>query len=482
MSYDFAQHLRRNTRALKSRLVTDTLNDKFFDQLPDPDPVLRKLGKTHDVYDQIFTDSHVLGEIRAQRAGLLNYEWQVMPGADDPASQRAAELCSDYLKQLSLTGNLTTLDDINWSVYSAVYYGRRHHELVWDVIDGVLLPVEFVALKADKLVYTKNGLRLRRSPTDLVDIPPYKLITSRHMPSDGNPYGVAVFSACFWPYLFKRGGLKYFNRFCEKFGIPWAIGKYTPGTSEADQDKLLDMLSNMISDGVAAIPDDGTIDLITAKASGEPAQEGLIKRCNLELSKAITSQTLATEINGSGSRAAAETHADRENNVAAADRKMVENFWNTVFRMITEKNVLNATPPTYQFYEESQPRKQWLEFFDGADKHVDIDPAFKYDKLQIPQPVNSGKKQFSAHTCPDCNLSFSANTDDLTDAVDNAGQTIINDMAKPIRDLLDSVDTLDEFRDGLLKLYPSIDHDRLGELLQQAMELSFLHGMDTERD
>lgn len=34
---------------------------------------------------------------------------------------------------------------------------------------------------------------------------------------------------CFWPVAFKKGGMKFWLRFAEKFGSPWVIGKHPRG-------------------------------------------------------------------------------------------------------------------------------------------------------------------------------------------------------------------------------------------------------------
>lgn len=63
----------------------------------------------------------------------------------------------------------------------------------------------------------------------------------------------------------------------------------------------------MLENGAATIPDGDSIELLIAKGqSGELQQKQLIDLCNREMSKALTSQTLATEQGQNGSRAASE--------------------------------------------------------------------------------------------------------------------------------------------------------------------------------
>ncbi|MCZ6127734.1 DUF935 family protein, partial [Escherichia coli] len=75
-----------------------------------------------------------------------------------------------------------------------------------------------------------------------------------------------------WPVAFKKGGMKFWLRFAEKFGSPWVIGKHPRGANDAEIEKLLDSMEQMVEDAVAAIPDDSSIEL---KAADGKALAGL---------------------------------------------------------------------------------------------------------------------------------------------------------------------------------------------------------------
>lgn len=502
MSYNFAKHLRGQTPAnvLKQKLVTrqtDPYQLINFDLLPNPDPVLRKLGKSDEIYHAIMSDAHVVGELRSQRAGLFNWETQIKPGGDDVNSMRAFDIISEFMRTPPTVDEAITdtWDDVNWSVYSAVFFGRRYHELVWDRVGDYHLPVQIIDHKSTQFGFNADR-ELRQRVSGLPGgkpVPSQKIIVSRHMPSNTNPYGIAVFSSCFWPYTFKHGGMKFFHRFCEKYGIPWVFGEYTPGTPEAEQDRFADQLAAMVEDAVAVVPSDAKIQIVETKSTGEPVPERLVNLCNREMSKALAAQALTTEVVDVGSRASAEAGRDRENDVASADRKLVINFYNTLFRWITQRNVNNAKPPEFEFFEESDAQTEWVENFEKASKLISIPHDFIYDKLQIPKPekdqtatvVGSQSAlppaEFSRDHCPQCAHEFRApdNVAVLINDTANEADKLIVEMAEPILELLESVDTLEEFRDQLFKLYPGMDDTRLAELTQQAMTIGYLNGMDT---
>lgn len=303
------------TQEIASRSV-DPLFYSSLDVLPNPDRVLRKMGRSYEVFNDLYGDAHILGELRSVRSGLLGFEYKLLAGGDNPQDIRALELCEKVIKQRPAP--LRTWSDTIWNMACATFYGFSVHEVVWERAGNYLMPCKVIDKPQRVFKFgIHNELRLltKHNPMKGEKLDDYKWLLTNHMASNQNPYGVAVFSACFWPYVFKHSGYKFFAKFCEKYGIPWAIGKYPQGTPEPVIEELVNKLSEMVEDGVAAIPDAGQIELLEHHTRGQPIQSMLIDLCNREMSKALTSQTLSTEIQGQGSRAASETHREKETSV-----------------------------------------------------------------------------------------------------------------------------------------------------------------------
>lgn len=477
--------------------------------LPNPDTVLRRLGRAHEAYDAIVGDAHVVGDLRAVRAGLLSYEWRLQAGGESRADKRGLELCERVFSDLPGPGQ--RWPDTIWQMAQAVFRGYQAHEVVWARQGDVLVPERLLDRPSRRIVFEPGGaprVLTRQAPTLGEEMRLYKWLLPRHMPSYDNPYGVAVFSACFWPYTFKHSGWRFFVKFAEKYGLPWPIGKYPPGTPPAQQRELAQRLAEMIEDAVAAIPADSSVELLSVgTGSSALPQERLIQACNVELSKAITSQTLATEIQGQGSRAAAETHLDRERGVHSSDRGVIEDALSQLCAWIVEINIPGAVPPRFEFYDEAQARQDWVEVLDKARQYVDVPAAFAHDRLQIPRPVGgepvlprsaapaappigpgarAGNGSFARHACPHCGGThdFAAGDDverALTGQAVREADPLIAAMLEPVTALLQRAETVAEFRDGLLGLYPKIDERRLGELTSLALLTGTLQGMDEAR-
>lgn len=504
MANDEIKNASKGKSNLTTEIATRSVDVAFYsalEVLPNPDRILRRMGKSYEVFDDIIGDAHVLGELRSIRSGLLGYETKIMPGGDSPQDIHAFELCEKIMRQKPAP--LMDWTDTTWNMGCATFFGYSVHEIVWKHEGNYLVPDKVVD-KAQKsfLFDLKNNLRLRTrtNPIKGEELGDYKWLITNHMVSNQNPYGVAVFSACFWPYVFKHGGMKFFSKFCEKYGIPWAIGKYPQGTPESVIKDLVTKLSEMVEDGVAAIPDAGQIELLEHQTRGQPIQSMLIDLCNREMSKALTSQTLSTEIQGQGSRAASETHREKETSVNQSDRTMVERTYNQLFAWITELNVAGALPPTFHFFEEAQARKEMAAFLKESNELVDLKKDEVYDRLQLTKPedgddivsrgsitkpsIENEPSNFGLHDCPTCRTHYFAKDNVLSlstqaaDLADNIISSLPDVVYKKLIEFEKAGKTLIEFQEILPELLPEMDEHRIADIFSLASQAGYLSGMD----
>ncbi len=469
----------------------------LLQRLPNPDPVLRKLGRDQRAYEAISYDPHVMGELRSIRAGLLGFEWRVVPGGDSRKARMAADLARELMDHNPAPD--VTWPDVIWTMAQAVFTGYAVHEVVWRRDGRMIVPDLILDRPSTRFVFSAqdNSLRLltRRQPVWGEELPPKRILLSRHMPSFDNPHGVAVFSACFWPYTFKHAGFRYFTSFIEKYGVPWVVGKYPEGGSDDAGEELIAALSKLISGAIAAIPENTNVDTLGAGSgsgsisSGRAPHERLISACNAELSKALTSQTLATEIQGTGSRAASETHRGREKAVNQSDREIVSASLNLLYRWLTELNFgMDVPAPAHQFYEESQARSDWAKLFDTARRYLPISQAQAYERLGLTPPKDGDELlaagSSSSRAATPAEFAAGGGDTDLYGraleaaiaAADDPEQTqaIAQDLARP---LLQAADENPEILLGrLAELYPKLDSGALQALLGRALFVAEIWG------
>ena len=181
---------------------------------------------------------------------------------------------------------------------------------------------------------------------------PKKFLCPQSNPSYENPYGERTLSRVFWPVTFKKGGLKFWVIFTEKYGIPHLIGKHPRGASEEETDRLAGLLEQMVQDAIAVIPDDSSVEIQEAnKSSSAEIFEKLMDKMNAEISKAILGQTLTTEVGSTGSYAASNTHFAVRQDIIDADKKMVEKTINKLIQWIYEINFSNKDVPVFEMFE-----------------------------------------------------------------------------------------------------------------------------------
>jgi len=501
----FIRKLSRPTRGvLANEIATRETDPRFASALtilPNPDAILRKLGRDHDVYDAIEYDAHVMGEIRTIRAGLLAWEWRLQPGGEEANDIAAYGLCRQVFGRRPARD--VRWSDAIWNTGRAVFHGYSVHEVVWQRQDRFLVPNRIIDRPQRRFQFdTDNRLRLltRSNIIPGEELGDFKWLLTRHMPSHDNPYGMAVFSSCFWPWTFKHSGYRYFTKFVERYGIPTPVGKYPRGTSKDNINELVNQLASMVEDAVSAIPDDNSVELLEHKGGQHSVHGTFLNLCNRELSKALTSQTLATEVQDTGSRAVADVGREREEAGQESDREMVQATWQELCDWITELNYPGARPPVWEFYAEEDVSQQTAETIGKIVEYAPLKRSEVYERLQFsppedgddvvflgrpqPQPGAPGS-MFSARPCASCGQVHQyANGDNadpldrLADQADVEAASIFQRLAKPIRDLMQSANDLEEFRDRLADLYPQISDDELAAHLANFSLVARLKGMD----
>lgn len=133
------------------------------------------------------------------------------------------------------------------------------------------------------------------------------------------------------PYiLFKKNALQCWSEFCERFGMPMAKAKVNARDINAIN-RMENFLVNMGSNSYAIIDQSEEIDFVeTTKTDSFQVFDKLIERCNSELSKMILLQVMANDVGANGSRAQAEVHEVKSDDVKSSLRSMIEDLVNEV--------------------------------------------------------------------------------------------------------------------------------------------------------
>ena len=312
--------------------------------LPDPDIVLKKQGKDIRIYKELLCDSHVFACTQSRKAGVLSLDWEINRGLD---KDQNAEDVENLLKKLDIQKIISDILD-------ATQFGFQPLEIIWRKDkSGHIMPEKVVAKPPEWFCFDDdNNLKFRTKENYYGEIVPNKkFLLAQNNPSYNNPYGERTLSRVFWNVTFKKGGLKFWVVFTEKYGMPHLIGKHPRGSTKEETNSLADMLEDMVQDAIAVIPDDSSIEIQEAsKSSSAEIYEKLIDKMNNEISKAILGQTLTTEIGATGSYAAANTHMQVRQDIIDSDKKLVEGVINQLIQWIYEINFANADVPVFEMF------------------------------------------------------------------------------------------------------------------------------------
>ncbi|UTH73967.1 DUF935 domain-containing protein [Chromobacterium sp. IIBBL 290-4] len=459
-------------QSLSSQIATRSRSIDFYGlgmYLPNPDPVLKALGKDIKVYRELRADAHIGGCIRRRKAAVKALEWGLDRGA---SKSRVAKSITDIFNDLNLSRIIGEMLD-------AMLYGYQPMEIMWGKVGSYLVPVDIVGKPADWFVYNEdNQLRLRtkQAPLKGEELPERKFLVPRQDASYDNPYGFADLSMCFWPTTFKKGGLKFWVQFTEKYGSPWLVGKHPRSASTQETDQLLDSLEAMVQDAVAVIPDDSSVEIKEAAngANNADVYERLLHFCRSEVSIALLGQNQTTE--ASSNRASAQAGLEVTRDIRDGDKEVIEEALNQLVRWVCELNFNGGDRPRFEMWEQEQVDEVQAgrdEKLTRAGAQLTPDYFKRAYNLQDGDLVETAKPDTTA-SAEFAEADEEAPDQDALDAVLDAlpADELQADAAAMLQPLFDRIQDgaqPDELLGSLAELYPNMDASGLQERLARAI-------------
>jgi len=323
------------TKELVSR-INNNYSAPLFGILPNPNKIFKISGRAYEVMRQLKDDAHVWSCIQSRKSGVLALDYMIV--------HKDNEIKEFYQK---LVENLDIYRLIS-EILEAVLFGFQVIEIFWDVKDEKIVPTRTEAKPHEWFAFSTEGKLILNKNQDKSELPAEKTLICKHDASYINPYGSSLLSKCYWAVTFKSGGMRFWANFMEKYGMPLLIGQYTRGATQEETSQLADVLATMTEDTVIVTPSDINITMHeAARNSSVDLYREMIKQCNSEISKAILSQTLTTELE-QGSFAASKTHFKVRREVILSDVRMVEASVNKLFAYVADINFPNAEVPKFK--------------------------------------------------------------------------------------------------------------------------------------
>ena len=324
--------------------------------LPNPDPVLKSLGRDVEVYRDIQTDTAIKGAVRRRRSAVVGLEYGLEQG---DASDKVMALCQQVLANIKLRPLIRELHDAAWYGYSPaeVYWAKTpsNSPLNKGRTSGLWLPEKVIGKPPEWFMFdSDNQLCFRQLGNITGDpVPQMKFILARNDATFANPYGVADMAAVYWYSIFRKGGLKFWLRFADKYGQAFIVGKHPRGTPNSEVDMILDSLEALSQDGVAAIPNDGSVEIMEAASKGSTSDmfERLLKYCRSEINIALLGQDQSTD--ASSTNASASAGLEVTGDIRDADGEMISEAINELLRYTVQLNIGDhESMPTWSMWSD----------------------------------------------------------------------------------------------------------------------------------
>lgn len=506
---EYIEFSKTDTQGLLEEIYTSA-NAQGFDPggwlglMPDPDPVLRKSGDGVSVLRDLTADDKVMSCMQSRKLGILKKkDFLYEPGKAETgeAAGESEKVCKNLEKDLEGVD----LYNVFSQVLDAPYYGSSVVEVIWRPEKGLMRIEALKPRPAEWFAWDNNhNLVFRASGSSEGDPVPFgKAVTARHFPDASNPYGLRLLSRCLWPVAVKKGGIRFWTILCERFGMPWVIGKARPGADKTERGEILSALSGMVQDAVAVVSGGTEVDLKGVEGRGGDMHSALVRFMNNAISTVIMGQTLTAELpDNSGSRAAAQVHEDVLDDYREADETLVVKFMRDLGRMYTTINSPTAHYPKFRYREPADYSAQAELDNRLYTVGVRFEPAYferKYDlsegeftvevqeaqslsalagsKLKV-YPDQNRDSKLKAFSLPSA-APFTPEQQAIEDLADSVMPDEVEALGVNEEQIIAAVEASESYEEAigrLLDLYPSLETKALQEALERVILNADLFG------
>lgn len=456
--------------------------------LPNDDTLLMRGGaRSYRIYDDAERDPRVFSTLQKRKLALVAYPWVIDPASQSAADKEVAEFVTTNLKDITFSVSIMDLMD-------AILKGFSVGEIMWAVQGTEIVPTTIIARDQRRFRFDlERKLRLITFQNMLPgeELPERKFIVHRYGAKDGNPYGLGIGTRLYWLSFFKRQGLTFWLTFADKFGSPTTVGKYPAGSEPADQAKLKAALRSIAQETGIIIPEGMLIELLQPSGSNSTdTYESLQRYLDEQIAEVVLGETLSTNIGSVGSKAAADTHNGVRLELSAADGEMLAASLNpTLIQWIVEFNRPGAALPKLRFQVEAGEDLDARADRDTKIVQMGFEPSEKYinetyggdgewKKKAAPPPLPIGGPE-----APPIDDAFAEGAARTPDTVDRFAEQLaglasapIGSMVGKIKALLDDAKSLEDFRDRLIEVYPTIKPAAFSDVMAAALMASDLAG------
>ncbi|TBV12765.1 DUF935 domain-containing protein [Stutzerimonas kirkiae] len=434
-------------------------------------------------------DLHYASVLSTRKLGLAGLAVRIEAASDAAEDVRRADVLREVV-------DAPEFGELQSDLTDALGKGYAVAEIMWDRSGHTWVPDRFEPRDQRFFRFDREtGRELRLiDEADLVDglpLAPYKFIVHYPRIRAGLPIrgGLARLAAV--GYMCKAWTWKDWMAFADIYGIPMRVGRYGTAASADDIDTLMSAVANLGSDAAAVIPDSMRIDFQNAVnvAGAGDFFKGLAEWWDKQISKGVLGQTMTAD-DGS-SMAQARVHDGIRLDLLEADAKALSNTLNRSFiRPFCDLNFGSgqAYPKLVVVVPQPEDTKLLVDALTAlVPLGLRVEQSVIRDKLNIPEPAKDAEILAQPSATPlmpalnrAINREQAPTASDIVDAqvanLERATAGGMDDMVDQVRELLDQVQNLEEFRDRLVELYPELNSTQLADVMGDALVAASMAG------
>lgn len=431
--------------------------------IPNPDNVLRKIGGRIEAYRNLFYDAHLNSCVQSRKSGVLKLEWDIK---HNDSSDDIVEFISKVFSKLNLKKIISEMLD-------APLFGYKILEIIWKYDNGKIIPANIIGRPQEWFVFDPNNIPyFVNSSGEKEALMGKKFFVIQHNAEYNNPYGKALLSNCYWYVIYKKDIIGFWATFTEKYGMPFLKGTVAIGSTEDKANEMSDKLDELRQDGVIVYENDAmtNVEIInSATTASVDIYKSLIEFFNTEISKAILSSTLTSDVTDKGTYAASKTHQEVRQDIIDADKKLVEFWFNKLIQWVIEVNFgLRDEYPEFVLYEEQDVDAEL------ADVVAKLAPYVQFTKEFYKKNFYWKDEDFEIKLNQEPYFATSGSNE-------TSGLEMLNDSTRKvienIVDMIHSQNSFNEIEEYIINSIPEIDTHEIEDLIAKSIMIAETGGM-----
>lgn len=351
--------------------------------------------------------------------------------------------------------------DVVSQILETYLYGLNVFEINYKEKEGLVYP-RLVQRDFRQFKFNDAGEFVFNAGGSEQSIPPLKVIYALNRANFRKVYGDGLLKKLYFPVKMKNASLKFWFRFLEKFGSPWAIAK-----TSYEPDEMAAEVQAMLSGDSAVIDTDEEITLVQPTSNVDFTR--LPTYLDNQISKAILGANLTSDVK-EGSYAAAKTHNEIREDLAANDAKILIFVMNKAISFFKEINGYNGELYAKLFDEDAPNTERAAR--DKTLYDMGFAPTKKYItstyNIEIDENAGAQEKNLKANKANLTALKGSLKALDRFDKATDEMDIEDGEIEAALNKLIASSETYEEAFDKLYELY-DLPFEKLEPLMFKAV-------------